>query len=185
MPSDSFKSAVDAPQIVVRVGNWSEYELIDSGNRKKFERFGPVLVVRSEPKALWKPALPKSEWAKAWAVCEDDGARANWRFNREVPAQWLLSFENIKNLSFVAKIGDGSKHLGVFPEQASHWESIFKLKSTIDRNPGRPFRLLNLFGYTGAASLAAAAAGFNVTHVDASKPALSWARENQERSDSR
>jgi 23S rRNA (cytosine1962-C5)-methyltransferase len=155
----------EPPQILS--ANWSEYQLLDSGNRRKLERFGHVTIVRDEPKAWWRPDDP-SRWGKADAVLGEDG---RWQLKKGVPRQWVMNFNGVK---IQAKLTDGSKHLGVFPEQEPHWTWMAeKLRS-------RPkARVLNLFGYTGVASLAAAQAGALVTHVDASKPSIAWGRDNQ------
>lgn len=147
--------------------NWSEYQLLDSGNGRKLERFGQVTIVRDEPKAWWKPD-DAARWSKADAVLGEDG---RWKMKGNVPRQWIM---NMHGIQLQAKLTDGSKHLGVFPEQEPHWSWMAeKLRS-------RPkARVLNLFGYTGAASLAAAQAGAQVTHVDASKPSIAWGRDNQ------
>jgi len=151
-------------------GNFPEYELLDTGDKLKLERFKDVVVIRSEPKAWWKPCLPKKEWAKATArYFDDDKKNSHWQFFSKVNAP-ILDYKGIK---FATKFMDGSKHLGVFPEQEPHWSYL--------ASQARPkASLLNLFGYTGAASLVAAKAGYEVTHVDASKPSISWARQNQE-----
>jgi 23S rRNA (cytosine1962-C5)-methyltransferase len=147
--------------------NWSQYRLLDSGHGRKFERFGQMTIIRDEPKAWWRPDEP-SAWNRADAVLEDNGI---WRLRGVEKRQWIMEYDGIK---FQTRLTDGSKHLGVFPEQEPHWTWMAeKLKS-------RPkSRVLNLFGYTGAASLAAAKAGALVTHVDASKPSIAWGRDNQ------
>lgn len=151
------------------------YALLDSGNRRKLEDFGGIRIIRSEPKAWWSPALPREEWAKAVATHEDDSREGRWRFRgNAVPEPWTLRFRDAFALQL--RFMDRSKQIGAFPEQSPHWDWILK-------NPvpaGKPAKLLNLFGYTGAASLAAARAGWQVTHVDASKPAVAWGRRNQE-----
>ena len=151
------------------------YALIDSGNRRKLEQFGEIRIIRSEPKAWWSPTLPPEEWKKAVAVHEDDSREGRWKFRRNAaPEPWTLRFRNAFALQL--RFMDRSKQIGAFPEQSPHWDWILK-------NPvagKKPMRLLNLFGYTGAASLAAARAGWHVTHVDASKPAVAWGRRNQE-----
>lgn len=151
------------------------YALLDSGDRRKLENFGGVRIIRSEPKAWWTPSLPREEWAKAVATHEDDSREGRWKFRgNAVPEPWTLRFRDA--FSVQLRFMDRSKQIGIFPEQSPHWDRILK-------NPvpaGKPMRLLNLFGYTGAASLAAARAGWQVTHVDASKPAVAWGRRNQE-----
>lgn len=149
---------------------WPEYALLDSGAGRKLERFGERLIVRAEPKAWWQPALPASAWKKAAAVCDSEG---NWSFARPLSPDWLLRHGP---LTLQARFTQMSKHVGVFPEQSPYWDWIAAQGAAGSRPAAR---LLSLFGYTGAASLAAAAAGFSVTHVDASKPALSWAKQNQ------
>lgn len=151
------------------------YRLLDSGNKRKLEQFGPIRIIRSEPKAWWKPSLPDAEWRAAVAVHEDEASReGSWRFKGRAPEPWILKFRDAFSLQL--RFMDRSKQIGIFPEQSPHWDFILN-------NPvpaGKTKKLLNLFGYTGAASLAAARAGWNVTHVDASKPAVAWGRRNQE-----
>lgn len=159
-------------QINVLNETWSEYALIDSGNRLKYEQFGPVRVIRSEPKAWWKPRLPQAEWEKADATFDDTANK--WKRKKGCPFSWKMSYRGI---TFEAKLTDGSKHLGIFPEQSPHWDFIHNQIES-----GAVHSLLNLFGYTGAASLVAAKAGAKVTHLDASKPAIAWGRSNQEQS---
>ena len=156
----------DAPSIHTALGGFPDYQLLDSGRRCKLERFGPVTVIRGEPKAWWEPAHPPPEWDRAQAVHDED---AGWDLRPGCPREWKIRFDS---LTFLARLSDTSKHLGVFPEQSPHWRAIQQAAA-----PGA--RLLNLFGYTGAATLVAAEAGWEPTHVDASKPATAWARENQ------
>jgi 23S rRNA (cytosine1962-C5)-methyltransferase len=156
--------------IAVLYNTWSAYELLDTGNRRKLERFGDYLLIRSEPKAWWQPALSPTAWQRAVATYDDADT---WHFHQPVAREWLLQFND---LVLLAKCTDMSKHVGIFPEQSAHWTW---LQDTI-RSARRQVHLLNLFGYTGVASLIAAQAGASVTHVDASKPALAWARKNQE-----
>jgi 23S rRNA (cytosine1962-C5)-methyltransferase len=156
----------ELPAIRTALGGFPDYELIDSGRRCKLERFGPVTVIRGEPKAWWEPVLPPREWDRAQAVHDED---SGWDLRPGCPREWKL---RAGPLTFIARISDTSKHLGVFPEQSPHWRAIREAAA-----PGA--RLLNLFGYTGAATLVAAEAGWIPTQVDASKPATAWARENQ------
>lgn len=156
------------------------YELIDSGAGRKLERFGAIVVDRPERQALWSPRLDKGAWGQAHAVfsaSDDEDERGSWRIDRPVPEAKPLDVMGVKVICRL----QGLWHLGLFPEQDAHWawmcERIAAVKAT-----GRTPRVLNLFAYTGAASLIAAAAGAEVTHVDASKKAVGWARENQEAS---
>lgn len=160
--------------------DWSAHELLDSGDRQKLERFGDCVVVRSEPKAWWSPQRPQL-WKNADARhLDDDKKNSAWVFSKKISAP-VLSCGKIK---FCTKFMDGTKHLGVFPEQKPHWDFISQSVKNFSpfvengKTIQRP-RLLNLFGYTGAASLFAAQSGYFVTHVDASKPSVDWARRNQ------
>ena len=152
---------------------WVDYELLDSGGGAKLERYGAYTFVRPEHQAIWQPALPPDQWqaahAEFQATGEESGGR--WRFNQPVEPSWNMQY---KSLKFLAQ-ASASRHLGVFPEQAAHWDWLGELV----RAAGRPVNVLNLFGYTGLATLAAAQAGARVTHVDASKKAITWARQNQ------
>ena len=173
------------PPLDVLAADWPDYALLDSGRRRKLERFGTQVIVRGEPKAWWEPSLPDTTWARAHAIHEEDRP---WRLQPDAPREWLMRW---RTLTLQARLADTSKHLGLFPEQAPHWEFIqsqaptpvsasqLKTKNEERENSPSLVRLLNLFGYTGVASLAAAAAGFAVTHVDASKPAVAWGRFNQ------
>ena len=168
--------------------NWRDYELLDSGEGAKLERFGACTFVRPEVQAMWRRALPPSEWQRAHAVFRTTGEESggHWEIKKQVPSRWAMSYpllaalkpageSTMRSLRFWAMTTPG-RHLGVFPEAASHWNA---LADTILKS-GRPARILNLFGYTGLASLAAAAVGGEVTHVDASKKSIAWARQNQE-----
>jgi len=150
---------------------WQEYELLDSGKRKKLERFGSYIISRSEPKAWWATRLGDKEWKR---VVADYDEMQGWTLYKAAPSEWRVRFDK---LVFLLKFTENSKHVGVFPEQSPHWEWIRQKTKLVSR---RPLTLLNLFGYTGTASLVAAGAGFSVTHVDASRSALSWAKKNQE-----
>lgn len=159
--------------------NWLDYELLDSGDGLKLERFGAYIFVRPEVQAMWSPALSKKEWDSAHAffqpTAEESGG--HWIEKKKLPEKWEMKYELPPHppIRFWAMTTPG-RHLGVFPEVASHWDWM---AASISR-AGRPANVLNLFGYTGLASLAAAAAGAKVTHVDASKKSVGWARENQE-----
>ncbi len=153
--------------------DWREYELLDSGDGQKLERFGSYRLIRPEAEAVWSPALPRREWENAHAsfrpAPEENGG--HWERRKELPEKWELSY---KHLRFYAQT-TASRHVGVFPEQASQWDWIADQVN----NRGGAGKVLNLFGYTGLASLAAAAAGAQVTHLDASRKVVAWARENQ------
>ncbi len=154
----------------LRTKPWADYALVDSGNGKKLERYGDYLVIRPEPQCWWQPKYP-GLWDKADAVFDPAGDEdeGRWTFSRKPPEQWPLSWGDVK---FYGRF-TSFRHLAFFPEQAANWEWQ---KAAIEKRPG--MRVLNLFGYTGVASLVAAAAGARVTHVDASKKAIGWARDN-------
>ncbi len=166
--------------IPVLTPEWPEYELIDSGNSRKLERFGAWRIVRHEPKAWWNPVLQESEWKKAHASQDEEGRLT---ISPKLPPAWPLKLElpNGRAVTLEARVSETSRHIGLFPEQAPHWRLLADVAARHKaRNPGGPQpRLLNLFGYTGAASLAAQASGFAATHVDASRPAIAWAKRNQ------
>lgn len=153
--------------------DWRDYELEDSGNGLKLERFGSYRFIRPEPQAMWQPALPENDWDSAHATFQPtrEESGGHWQMNKTVEADWWMEY---KQLKFRAQLTAG-RHLGVFPEQAPHWDWMGGLIQAARR----PIQVLNLFGYTGLATLAAARAGARVTHVDASKKAIAWARENQ------
>ena len=156
----------------MRTTGWADYALLDSGGGRKLERYGPYTVVRPEPQAMWTPRLPGSAWEKADAVFNpsDEEDAGNWRFKGKPQESWPMAWGDAK---FHARF-TAFRHLAFFPEQAANWAWLDeRLRAT----PGQP-KVLNLFGYTGVASLVCAAAGAHVTHVDASKKAIGWAREN-------
>ncbi len=169
-------------ELIVTPGPAS-YELVDSGNGRKLERFGGIIVDRPEPQAMWQPGLARSEWGKAHAVFSasaEDEEKGRWRLDQLVPEAWPIEVEQVTMKLRLA----GLWHLGLFPEQLPHWQWMRALLEDGggaggSRPPaGERKRVLNLFGYTGAASLIAARAGAEVVHVDASKKAIAWAREN-------
>jgi 23S rRNA (cytosine1962-C5)-methyltransferase len=151
---------------------WSDHALLDSGGGRKLERFGRYRVDRPEPQAMWTRRLPEADWASADAVFVGDSEEGDgrWRF-RDAPLEaWKTGYRDV---AFWGRFTP-FRHVGFFPEQAPHWDWM------LERLAGRERpRLLNLFGYTGVASLLAAKAGAEVTHVDASKKAVGFARENQ------
>lgn len=174
--------------------NWKDYALLDSGAGLKLERFGKYVFVRPESQAMWKRSLD-AEWKKADAVFISTGEESggHWDFKKKVEERWEMRYSlprfvygadehsasAQRELKFIAMTTPG-RHLGVFPEVASHWDWFSELISRRVHREKRETNVLNLFGYTGLATLAAASAGAKVTHVDASKKSVSWARENQE-----
>lgn len=166
------------------IGNLKGYELLDSGDGYRLERFGQFTLQKPDPAVLWKKSLNKAEWDKADALyirAEED--RGNWRIaNENMPEKWVLDYE-IPNaetfkdkISFYAKLNP-FKHTGIFPEQAANWDFITE-KLQAAKKDKREIKFLNLFGYTGIASVLAAKLGAKVTHVDASKPSIGDAKEN-------
>lgn len=153
---------------------WDEYQLLDSGGGRKLERCGPYTLIRPEVEAVWKATLPEKEWQKAAAEFlpspEENGG--HWNIRGYLPSAWNLHY---RDLCFKVQLS-GSRHIGVFPEQAVHWDLI----SSLIQKSHKPLKVLNLFGYSGLATLAAARAGASVTHVDASRKAVTWAHENQD-----
>jgi 23S rRNA (cytosine1962-C5)-methyltransferase len=159
---------------VMRTQGWADYGLLDSGDGKKLERYGPYTVVRPEPQCLWRPRLSPERWAAADAVFDptDEEEAGRWRFRLTPQETWPLAWGGVRfHGRFTA-----FRHLAFFPEQAANWAW---LEAKV-RERGGQTRVLNLFGYTGVASLVMAAAGAHVTHVDASKKAVGWARQNAE-----
>jgi 23S rRNA (cytosine1962-C5)-methyltransferase len=156
---------------LLRTPRWADYGLLDTGAGAKLERFGPHVFVRPEPQALWARTLPKANWDAADGVFESAGdeEQGGWRWARPVPSAWEMSCGPLRFLVQATSF----RHMGVFPEQACHWEwAVERIRAV-----RRPVRLLNLFGYTGLFTLAVAAAGAHVTHVDASKKVVAWAPE--------
>lgn len=156
------------------VGHTKEYELIDSGNGRKLERFGNVILSRPDPQALWNTFLPESRWSEADAYFVRKGTSTEWKLNnKNMPSEWTVTFGDVslwvKPTSF--------KHTGVFPEQFSNWKWM---SDVIEHSTIQDIKVLNLFGYTGGATLACAQKGAHVTHVDGSKTSVGWAKDNAE-----
>lgn len=162
-----------------------DYELIDCGGYEKLERFGRYVLRRPEPQAIWPKSLAESEWLKADAAFlrsdahKADGLeRGEWQNRRGMPEQWFINYR-YKDMHLSFRLGKTSfKHVGIFPEQAHNWNFLY---DGLQQMQGER-KVLNLFAYTGGASLAAKAAGADVTHLDAVKQVVSWARENMEAS---
>jgi len=166
------------PQLnLLKSPDWQDYELIDSGRGAKLERYGPYTFIRPEHQAIWQPALSQERWETAHAVFEPTGEESGgrWQFNKPVKTPWKMGYKGLRFLAFTAN----SRHMGVFPEQAVHWDWTSALIARRQAISPSPIRVLNLFGYTGLATLAAAQTGAQVTHVDASKKSILLARENQ------
>ncbi len=168
--------------------NWEEYELIDSGNYEKLEKFGKYIVARPEPQAVWNKLLPEAQWqqmADAYFKREkgkssqDGNERGEWIQQKGMPDQWFVNYR-YKEMHLKFRLGLTSfKHVGIFPEQSENWNFIY---DTIKNFPIDETKVLNLFAYTGGASLAAKSAGADVTHVDSVKQVITWSRENMEAS---
>ena len=183
---------------------WSDYQLIDTGDREKLERFGPWVLIRPEPQAVWKKALPEKEWEqmsharyvrlKGKKNLADEAERGTWNRKPKMPDQWMVSYAS-ESLKLRFRLGlTAFGHIGVFPEQAINWEYVVEklnpkskirdLKSEIQNGKVQTApRVLNLFAYTGGASLAARAAGADVVHVDSVRPVITWAKEMMMASD--
>ena len=169
--------------LILHPTKWNDYSLIDSGYGRKLERFGPFLFSRPEPQALWSQNLSRKIWDNAAgtflssSALEDKDEGGKWSLKTNIPERWEMSYENIKFYAMPTAF----RHLGFFPDQSPHWiwaaQKINKfILNTSTRNPPK---ILNLFGYSGLASLHAASNGASVTHVDASKKAISFAFENR------
>ncbi len=164
--------------------DFKDYELLDSGDFEKLERFGAHVLRRPEPQAIWHRSLPETEWARrADASFLRDARseeRGEWRLKPQMPSRWNMRYD-YKDMHLQMRLGLTSfKHVGIFPEQAANWNFIYDSCKELasERRP----KILNLFAYTGGATLAAAAAGAEVTHVDSVKQVVTWARENMESS---
>lgn len=163
--------------MILIASHWQDYELLDSGGSARLERFGKYLLIRPDPQAIWE-RTGRKEWGDADAefVPGNKGELGRWVIKKDIPDRWLMRFNN---LQFWAKLTP-FKHTGVFPEQSVNWLWMNqKINHEKNRFPNKKIKILNLFAYTGIASLVCAACGCDVTHVDASRPAISWARENQ------
>ena len=175
-----------SPELLCPV--WEDYELIDCGDFEKLERFGRYVTRRPEPQAIWHKSLPNEEWNRlATAVFTREGGgsdeRGRWHLKPSQPDQWFVS-QRVGNKTIRMRLGLTSfKHVGLFPEQAENWDFIYEsTRAMIDNGHAPRPKVLNMFAYTGGASLAAAAAGAEVTHVDSVRQCISWARGNMEAS---
>lgn len=168
--------------------HWTDYELIDTGGFEKLERFGKYILSRPEPQAVWSKALSQAEWERlATAIfrkeagkdSQRENERGEWILKKDMPQQWWINYV-YGNMKLRFRLGlTAFKHVGLFPEQAENWNYIYDaLREMQTPQP----RVLNLFAYTGGASLAARAAGAEVTHVDSVRQVVNWCRENMEAS---
>ena len=158
---------------------FTDYELIDSGNFEKLERFGKYITIRPEPQAVWNPVLTEREWEQRAHIrfVPRSSSSGNWKKLREMPDRWQIRY-NSEKASFAFRLALTSfKHVGVFPEQAANWDFIIRSVGSLQQPAPR---VLNLFAYTGGASLAARAAGADVTHLDSVRQVVTWAKENME-----
>jgi 23S rRNA (cytosine1962-C5)-methyltransferase len=168
--------------------NWPDYQLIDSGDYEKLERFGKYILRRPEPQAVWRKSLSEKEWetqTNAWFKKEkgktglEGSERGEWILKPKMPQQWFISYA-YKEMKLRFRLGlTAFKHVGIFPEQAENWNYIYDSVRQLKTDSPK---ILNLFAYTGGASLAAKAAGADVTHVDSVKQVLNWSKENMEAS---
>ncbi|WP_169007720.1 class I SAM-dependent methyltransferase [Faecalispora jeddahensis] len=155
----------------MRAANWNDYELLDASDGERLERWGEVILIRPDPQIIWKTPREHPMWKRAHArYLRSNTGGGRWEEYRKVPDMWKIKY---RELTFQLKTM-GFKHTGIFPEQAVNWD--FAMKKI--RDAKRPVKVLNLFGYTGAATLACASAGAEVCHVDASKGMVAWAKEN-------
>ena len=172
--------------------SWKDYELIDSGAGAKLEGFGSYVLSRPEPKALWDKSLSDAEWRRMAHTSFTPGAgfgkagkedSGTWNRLRKMDDQWWIGYGNTDGLRMDLRLGLTSfKHVGVFPEQAPNWDYIYRQTAALKERLGRAPRVLNLFAYTGGASLAAKVAGADVTHLDSVRQVVTWARGNMEHS---
>jgi len=183
--------------LLLTPSGFPDYELIDCGDFEKLERFGKYVTIRPEPQAVWSKKLSQSEWEKTAHVkfLQKGSNSGEWKKLKQIPDRWQVKFQvsssksqvpnNLKQETLSMKLSLTSfKHVGIFPEQAVNWNYIYNSIQLFPSPNGGgregAFRFLNLFAYTGAASLAAKAAGADVTHLDSIKQVVTWARENME-----
>lgn len=162
---------------VLATRGWEDYDLLDSGDGQKLERFGAYTLVRPEHQAIWAKSLPPERWRQAHAVLKPSSDESGGQWEKHLPLKtpWKMRYKDLHFICFTAN----SRHVGVFPEQSSHWDWMRERIPRQHPSAIRPVRVLNLFGYTGLSTLAASLAGAQVTHVDASKKSIIIARENQ------
>ena len=151
--------------------NFPGFELLDTGDGFRLERWGEVILQRPDPQIIWERSLPEEEWDKAWAIFKSASGddKGKWEIKKSIPRIWLANFGEV---NFSLRLSP-FKHTGLFAEQAANWEWMTEKLKKSDKQ-----KILNLFAYTGGATMVLAKAGHQVTHVDASKPAITWANEN-------
>ena len=163
---------------------WEDYELIDTGGFEKLERFGQYVLSRPEPQAIWDKSMSEEDWRKMahahFAKEKNNPEKGQWKESKKIPHNWQVSYQNPGGLKLRLNLAMTSfKHIGLFPEQAVNWDYI---SDTLKDFPVKNPKLLNLFAYTGAASVAARAHGAEVTHLDSVKQVVTWSKHNMESS---
>lgn len=153
-----------------------DYQLLDTGDGARLEQWGSVRLKRPDPQVIWQPSLSVSEWNQANAEFIGSGERGKWEGKSRVPEKWDVYFR--PDIKMVAKLTP-FKHTGIFAEQAANWEWMTDIVGQANNSASGPLKILNLFAYTGGATMVLTRLGHFVTHVDASKPAIAWAKENQ------
>jgi 23S rRNA (cytosine1962-C5)-methyltransferase len=164
--------------------HWEEYELIDTGGFEKLERFGDYILSRPEPQAIWDKSLDEKEWREMahahFAKEKNNPEKGQWNELKKIPHNWQVSYKNPDGLKMKLNLAMTSfKHIGLFPEQAVNWDYI---SDTLKNFPVKNPKVLNLFAYTGASSVAAKACGADVTHLDSVKQVVTWSKHNMESS---
>jgi len=168
------------PPMILTPQGWHDYRLLDSGHGQKLEEVGGFRFIRPEPQAFWAPHLPAQDWAEPAGVFvsgsrdQDEGGK--WELSPSLPSEWSIGFEDIRFLAMPTPF----RHFGFFPEQSRHWQWCAEMIKARIKATGTPPLMLNLFGYTGVASLHAAKAGAEVTHVDSSKKAIAQGFANRD-----
>lgn len=175
---------MDPKMISLTPANWKDYELLDTGGFEKLERFGEFILSRPEPQAIWDKSMEESEWNKLahahFAKEKGNPEKGDWEIRKKMPKNWTMSYSNEWGLDLRLNLSLTSfKHIGLFPEQAVNWDYI---SETLTHHMPEKAKVLNLFAYTGAASIAAKAAGADVTHLDAVKQVVTWSKFNMEAS---
>ena len=158
--------------MITAADSWRDYELIDASDRERLERWGKYILVRPDPQVVWKTERQNPLWGGAHAVYHRSSqGGGSWEYRKKMPEQWVIDYKD----TFKMKVSPtGFKHPGVLPEQAANWDRYIELI----KSAGRPIKVLNLFAYTGGATLACLAAGASVCHVDASRGMVDWAKQN-------